>query len=294
MFELWSLTKRHMLRYLKDKAAVFFSFLSIIILLALYILFIGQSYTSDLPDLFPDELKTFLVVSLLMGGVLVINTMSLSLGIMGTFVEDMAKRSIDAFLVTPVKRWKIIVSYYLSAIIVTSVLSLVMWGLTIIYVGMSSGYWYSLAVILKASGLLILYTFISTSIMIFLVTLLKSLNAFGALSGILGTVIGFASGIYMPLAILGKGVQYVASVNPFTHMSVLLKQVIMEQSLDLSYAYFGGNDSAFHEMQVMYGNLNQGVFGMDVSLLWIFIGIALLSTALLALAFRNMSKKIKY
>ncbi len=293
MFELWSLTKRHMLRYLKDRAAVFFSFLSVLILLALYILFIGRSYTDGLPDIFPEELKTFLVVSLTMGGVLVINSMSLSLGIMGTFVEDIAKRNIDAFLVTPIKRWKVIISYYLSAIIVTSVLSLVMWGLTIAYVGIASGYWYSLMVILKASGLLILYTFISSSIMIFLVTLLKSINAFGALSGILGTLVGFTSGIYMPLAILGKGMQYVASINPFTHMSVLLKQVLLEEPLAETIGYFGGNMDAYNNMLNMYGSVNNGIFGVDVSLIWSFLGIGVLSALLLAFAFNNMNKKIK-
>lgn len=293
MFELWSLTKRHMLRYLKDRAAVFFSFLSVIILLALYILFIGQSYTSDLPDIFPEELKVFLVVSLTMGGVLVINSMSLSLGIMGTFVEDMSKRNIDAFLVTPIKRWKIIISYYLSAIIVTSVLSLVMWLLTIVYVGIASGYWYSFSVIIRASGLLVLYTFISTSIMIFLVTLLKSINAFGALSGILGTLVGFTSGIYMPLAILGKGMQYFASINPFTHMSVLLKQVLLEEPLAITIDYFDGYMDSYNVMLQMYGSVNNGLFGADVSQIWLFLGIGVLSALLLAWAFRSMNRKIK-
>ena len=283
-----------MLRYLKDKTAVFFSFLSIIILLTLYILFIGEIYINDLPKEFSKELKSFLVISLTMGGVLVINTMSLSLGIMGTFVEDISKRSIDAFLVTPVKRWKIIISYYLSAIIVTSVLSLVMWGLTIIYAGVSTDYWYSGSVILKTSGLLILYTFISTSLMIYLVTLLKSVNAFGALSGVLGTLIGFTSGIYMSLALLEKEIRYLASINPFTHMAVLLKQVIMEQSLDLAYGYFDGNDEAYQFLLDIYGLVNHGIFGLDISLFWIFVGIGILSIALLMLAFKNMSKKMMY
>ncbi len=293
MFELWSLTKRHMLAFLKDRSAVFFSFLSIIILLVLYILFLGKSYTTDLPDVFPEELKTFLVVSLTMGGVLVINSMSLSLGIMGIFVEDMAKRNIDAFLVTPVKRWKIIISYYLSAIIVTSVLSLVMWMLTIIYVGIASGYWYSFSVIVRASGLLILYTFISTSIMIFLVTLLKSVNVFAALSGVLGTLVGFTSGIYMPLELLGKGVKNVASINPFTHMSVLLKQVLLEEPLALAHPYFAGYEDQYQLMLVMYGYVNNGVFEHDVSMISIFMGIGLLAIGLLLWAFINMNKKIK-
>ncbi len=293
MFELWSLTKRHMLRYLKDKTAVFFSFLSVIILLGLYILFIGQSYTSDLPDAVPDHLTTFIIVSLTMGGVLVINTMSLSLGIMGTFVEDMARRNIDAFLVTPIKRWKIMISYYLSTIIVTSILSLMMWGLTIAYVGIASTYWYSFSVILKASGLIVLYTFISSSMMIFLTTLLKSINAFGALSGVLGTLVGFTSGIYMPLRILPSAVQYAASINPFSHMSILLKQIMLEEPINELVSILGGQVSDYDEMLSFYGTMEIGIFGTEVSMLWIFVGIALLSIGLLSLAFRNMNKKIK-
>ena len=304
MFELWSLTKRHMIRYLKDKSAVFFSFLSVLILLALYIMFIGQSYKSGFinnlprdpltgaPINFPDALLTYLIISMTMGGVLVINTMSLSLGIMGTFVEDMSKRTIDAFLVTPVKRWKIIISYFLSAIIVTSVFSIIMWGLTIAYVGLYSGYWFSFSVIMRASGLLILYTLVSTSMMIFIMTFLKSINAFGALSGVLGTFVGFTSGIYIPLSQLPQGVQYVASINPFSHMSIVLKQVMMEESLNLSLPYFGGS-AGYDQVVSGFGAAEIGVFGQSVSMFWIFLGIGVLSVVFLAIAFRNMNQKIK-
>ena len=76
MYDLISLIKRNTLTFLRDKAAVFFSFLSVIILLGLYFLFIGRQYTSGLN--MDDNLKTFLSASVMMGGVLVINTVSLA------------------------------------------------------------------------------------------------------------------------------------------------------------------------------------------------------------------------
>jgi multidrug/hemolysin transport system permease protein len=81
MHDLLSLIKRNTLTFIRDKVAVFFSFLSVIILLALYFLFIGRQYTSDL-EMVSAEIKIFLSVSVIMGGVLVINTVSLALGIM--------------------------------------------------------------------------------------------------------------------------------------------------------------------------------------------------------------------
>ena len=52
MNDILVLTKRNIKIYLRDKAAVFFSFLSIIILLALYFLFLKNAYiTDELADL---------------------------------------------------------------------------------------------------------------------------------------------------------------------------------------------------------------------------------------------------
>lgn len=285
MYDLMSLIKRNTLTFIRDKAAVFFSFLSVIILLALYFLFIGRQYTSGL-DMIDDNMKTFLSISVIMGGVLVINTVSLALGIMGNIITDLQYKKLDAFLVTPVKRYKIILSYYLTAIMITSILTLLMWLLTVLYVGISSGYWYSFLTILKVSGLLVFYTFISATLMIFLTTILKSVNAFGALSGILGTFIGFMSGIYMPLSVLGKSMVYVASLVPFTHMTILLKQILLKEP----YALLPGE--AVEGISIFYGTNEVGILGQSVGMIWIMIATLLLSFLLLYFAYRNMSKKM--
>ena len=228
MYDLKCLIKRNILIFLRDKTAVFFSFLSVMILLALYFLFIGRQFTSGSDfDGMSSNLKTYLSTSVIMGGVLVINTVSLALGVMGNIITDMEYKILDGFLVTPVRRQKIVISYYISSIIVTATLTLMMWFITVIYVGLASTYWYSFGTILKVSGLIVFYTLISATLMIFLVTRLKSVNAFGTLSGVLGTLIGFMSGIYMPLIVLGQSMAYVASLVPFTHMTILLKQVIL-------------------------------------------------------------------
>lgn len=285
MNDLMSLIKRNTLAFLRDKAAVFFSFLSVIILLALYFLFIGRQYTSDL-TMVSDDMKTFLSTSVIMGGVLVINTVSLSLGVMGNIITDLQFKKLDAFLVTPVKRYKIILSYYMTSILVTVVLTLMMWGLTVLYVGIFSGYWYSFLTILTVSGLLIFYTFISATLMIFLTTILKSVNAFGALSGVLGTFIGFVSGIYMPLFVLGKSMAYVASLVPFTHMTILLKQVLLKEP----YALLP--EPVVEEISLFYGTREVGILGMDVNMFWILLVSLLLSLLLLYFAYRNMIRKM--
>ena len=210
---------------------------------------------------------------------------------MGNLITDLEQSKLDAFLVTPVKRYKIILSYYISAILVTSVLSIFMWIMTIVYVGLSTSNWYPLDTILIVTLVLILFTFISASLMIYLVTLLKSVNAFGALSGILGTFVGFMSGIYMPLVVLGKSMRYVASVIPFTHMSILLKRILLEGPYEMMIEK-GVPLEVMPDIKEAYGSEYIGVLGLDISITWIMLASILLSILFLFFAYRNMTKKM--
>ena len=291
MCEIWALVNRHIKRFIRDKTAVFFSFLSVIILLALYLLFIGRQYKVDMGSLNDESLNNFLVMGVMMGGVLVINTMSLSLGSMGNLIEDLNNQTLDAFLVTPTKRFKIIVSYYLSSNIITSTLSIFMWVATILISGIFQSNWYTFDVIIKVIGLLVFYTFISSSIMLFITTLLKSVNAFGVLSGVLGTVIGFMSGIYMPLNILGENVKKFATLVPFTHMAIVLKSVLLEAPMSQLETYIP-NPEDMYSIKDSYGMVELGILGHEVSMIWIFSGIIIFVIFMLIFAYRNMIKKI--
>lgn len=292
MDDFLALVKRHMIKFLRDKAAVFFSFMSILIMLALYFLFIGRQYVSyESMDVFEESFKTYLTTGIMMGGILVINTVSLSLGIMGNVVLDLEQKRLDAFLVTPIRREKVILSYYAAAIIVTATLTLVMWGLTILYVGIRSGYWYDLMTVMSVSGLLILYTFISASFMIFMVTLIKTVNAFGTMSGVLGTFVGFVSGIYMPLFVLGKSMTYVASLVPFTHMTIVLRRLLLAEPYEILETSVPS--AVMMDIKRHYGTEYVGILGNDVDIWWIMAGIAVIVCLLLYFSYRRMGKSMR-
>lgn len=286
MYDFFNLVKRNILTFLRDKAAVFFSLLSVIILLALYFLFIGEQYRSGIGESIDNNIKIFLSTSVIMGGVLVINTVSLSLGVMGNIINDQQLNKMDAFLVTPVKRYKIILAYYVTGIIVTGLLTWLMWWLTVIYVGLFSGYWYTLPTILEVMLVLLFFTFISSTLMIFLTTLIKSVNAFGAMSGVLGTFIGFVSGIYIPIVVFETPMKYVASIMPFTHMTIWLKNVILREPYALIPI------EAVEQIEFAYGTYELGVFGQSVSMGLIMVVISMLSFGLLYLAYRTLNNKL--
>ena len=72
-------------------------------------MFLGENFVTELRNaeyaaFIKPGLIEYIKISNMMGGILVINTISLSLGIMGNIVTDLEQRSLDAYLVTPVKK----------------------------------------------------------------------------------------------------------------------------------------------------------------------------------------------
>lgn len=96
MNEILTLMGRNIKIYLRDKVAVFFSFLSVIILLMIYILFLGNQFTSpSLEAIMSQAELDFFKYSVMMPGVLVLNTITISMGNLGTLIEDMDKKYLD-------------------------------------------------------------------------------------------------------------------------------------------------------------------------------------------------------
>ena len=234
MLSIRKLTLRNIKLYLRDKSAVFFSFLSVIILISLYLLFLKNAYKHEaLEQVMNAKEIDFMVDSLILSGIMVINTITLSLGNLGSMIQDLESHRINAFIVTPVKRYKLILAYFASSFMITLTFSLLMWVGALALIYLTTGIMYPSDILIKATGLVILYTFISTTFMILLTTFIKSVNAFGAVSGVFGTLIGFTSGIYMPLSQFPDYIQKISAWLPFTHMTIYLKQILLKPSFDL-------------------------------------------------------------
>ncbi|MDD3397524.1 MAG: ABC transporter permease [Clostridia bacterium] len=282
MYELVTLTKRHIKNYLRDKMSVFFSFLSIIILLVIYLLFLASLYGNL--EGFTEVENSIYTVGYIMGGVIVIGTITLSLGVIGSYVTDLESKKINGFLVSPIKRSRLIISYYLSTVIITLFFMLLMFLLVFLYLGILVGYWYSLTVVLYSILTIIVFVFISSPLVVFLAILIKSNNAFAALSAIIGTVIGFISGIYVPLSILSPFMSNLASLMPFSHMTIFLRRLLIGDDILIQIP-----DEALNDL----GLKNLNVFNLNLSI-YLILGIFLvISLSLLVFSYLRVNKKQK-
>ncbi len=217
--------KRNIKLYLRDKAAVAFSLLAVIIVIALYVLFLGDVYTSDLESF--DGAKE-MMDSWVMAGVLAITSMTTTLGILGNLVNDKAQKIVKDFYVAPLKKWKIAGGYLLGSYLIGVIISLLALVLAEVYIVAGGGNMLSASALGKVVLMILLTTFMNTSIMLFVVSLLKSSSAFTTASTIIGTLIGFLTGIYLPIGMLPSAVQWIIKIFPVSHAALVFKNIMME------------------------------------------------------------------
>lgn len=294
MFEIISLVKRNIKIYLRDPLAVFFSFLSTIILMMIYILFLGNVGGDELGAILTNNEMKFLIYSQMMAGIIVLNTLTIPLGNLGSIVTDFEQNKMDAFMVTPVKRYKIILGYYVASLLITLVLSIVFWIIAVIVLGLVTGIFFPFKIIITIIPIILLFVLISTSFMILLTTFIKSVNAFGAVSGIFGSLIGFVSGIYIPLSSSSPQIlRNISSVIPFSHMTIWVKGILLEPSYQTILDKTNNNQAVIDGVKDGFGANELGLLGLDVSMPIIIIGAVLLSLILLIYSSYRLNKRIK-
>lgn len=231
MKNIFALTKRNCLLFLRSKSTVFFSFFSSIILIVLYFLFIAKLYAEGFNEIVDGIMNSkqlnFAIYSQMIVGVLVINSVSLSVGMFTFMAIDFEKRKTDALLLTKATKFQLILSYLISALAVSFLLNFFMFIVAVIIIGIATSYWLSAGAFFAVVGVLIILTIVSCSIMLLITTLVRSSTALGVINGIIGTILGFLCGIYMPYSNLGNGAKYVGSFLPFTHFAIWLKQIVL-------------------------------------------------------------------
>jgi multidrug/hemolysin transport system permease protein len=203
-------------------------------MIALYFLFIGRVYSSGMENLFPDTFSSkqanFIIYLQMMAGVLIISSLSLSLGVFATVAKDFEKRKTDGLLLTAATKAELTWGYFLAGFIASFILSFFMWAVSFLLIWAVTGYAVSFGIFLMAAVILAVAALVSAGIMILLTVIIKSSVAVSVISGVVGTFLGFVCGIYMPYSNLGEGTKNFGSLFPFTHLTIWLKQTLLNNA----------------------------------------------------------------
>ena len=228
-----SFVSRNLKVFFRDKTAVFFSLLAVLIVLGLYIFFLGDVWVASFPNIKGvKNLMNCWIIAELIG----VTSVTANMGAFGTMIEDKSKNKIKDFYVSPIKKFKIVGGYVISSFIVGSMMSVVTLIISQIYL-VYSGVDVLNFKELTEVFLIILMTSLSNSAMIlFIVSLFSSEKAFSTASTIVGTLIGFITGIYLPISMLPDSVQIIVKLFPTSHGISILRQIFMKKQMDISFA----------------------------------------------------------
>ena len=229
---MFNLAKRNLKLFFRDKSAVFFSLLAVFIIIGLYVLFLGDAIAADMTEI---KEARYLMDSWMMGGLLAVTSVTTTMGAFGTMVEDQANGRAKDFYASPLKRYQIAGGYVISSFMIGFIMCVITFVLAEIYIVVNGGELLLLLSLFKIIGLVFLSVLASSAMIFFLVSFFSSVNAFATASTVIGTLIGFLTGIYIPIGNLPDAVQIIVKLFPITHAGVLFRQVFMEEPLQTSF-----------------------------------------------------------
>ena len=253
MRELYYITKRNCLVFLRDRSAVFFSMLSMLIVLGLMVLFLGKMNTDGLVSVLSDfgERDTaadernaaYLIEQWTLAGILVVNAVTITLTVLGTMVQDETRKRTLAFYVTPVSRTVLSLGYILASWIVGTALCMLTLAVGELYFFVQGYPMLSAPAILKLIGLIALNTFTFSALGYLLALFIRSESAFSGVMTVIGTLVGFAGGIYISVGSVGKTLRHILLCLPVLHGASMMRLVCTDAALSKTFA--GLPDAAY-------------------------------------------------
>lgn len=231
---MFAFIKRNTKNFFKDKGAVFASLLTLIIIIGLYALFLGDQLSSGVESTGIENPRVF-TDSWIMAGLMAIMPLSSALGAVAV-VSDKSKGIIKDFYCSPISRAKITLGYILSLSAITLMLTLFGLILGEIYIVANGGQLLSFVSMVKVVGVIILDVLASTSMIMFFAMFINSEKAYSAICTVIGTLSGFIMGIYIPVGSLPESVGNVVKCFPLSHAGSVLRQIFMESSFEECFA----------------------------------------------------------
>ncbi len=224
--------------YFRDKSVFFASLIAPLILLFLYIAFLGNNYSENLRNIAETNFGITLeksIVSAFAGGwllssLIAVCAVSIAFTANMVMVQDKVTGRIDDFNVSPVPKSYLALGYYISTALVTLAICFTALFAGFIYLGIV-GWYLSVADVF----LLILDTFLlvmfGTALSALCCSAVKSQGGITAVQAIVSAAYGFLCGAYIPIGSLAKGVAAVLKFLPGTYGTALLHEKFMGKAI---------------------------------------------------------------
>ena len=230
------LFKRNIKLFFKDKGMFLTSLITPVILLVLYVTFLGNIYRdnfiSNLPATLslPESVINGLVGGQLVSSILAVSCVTVAFCSNFLMVQDKANGIRKDLQTSPVKSYALSMSYYIATLVSTLIICFIAAGICLGYLA-AVGWYMSLTdvlLLLLDIFLLILFGTALSSIINFFLSTQGQISAVGT---IISAGYGFICGAYMPIYSFGAGLKTALAFLPGTYGTSLIRNHSMQGAL---------------------------------------------------------------
>ena len=275
------LTLRNIKLYFKDKMTFLVSLITPLILLVLFIAFLKSTYEDSILSIIQGFDLDQSLIDAFTGGWLfssVLATSCITVAFCsGMMVIDKINRANIDFMVSPVKKSTLQLSYVLANLFSTFIITFVLLIVGLIYLACVGFYITFVDILLIVFGIIITSLF-GTILANIIWTFTHSQGVVSGVCTLVSALYGFICGAYMPISTMGQGMQYFVSLLPGTYATVLFRQGFLNSVLNrmretLPQEMINGIASGF--------DVKMSFFGHDVSTLALILVISISTIVLL-------------
>lgn len=230
---IFSLVLRNNKLFLRNKTQVFLSLLTVIIVIGLYVIFLQKTQLDAIESVVPltSEIKV-MVNEWMISGLISIIPVTTTLGVFSLYVRDLETKVNADFLTTTLSRPSIQFSYCISSFFIGFILTIVAFICCQIFLVATGGTWLSWLETIRVIGIILISVLLSSVLNLFIILFISTQAAFATVNTIIGTVIGFLCGVYVPMGLLPSSVQTIIHYFPISHTTLLLRQILMNDSIE--------------------------------------------------------------
>ena len=224
--------KRNIKLFFKDKGMLISSLITPIILLVLYITFLGRIYKDIFIQHFPesfkidDKLINGFVSSQLFSSLFAVSCITISFCNNLIMIQDKVTGASNDFITSPIRKPLIIGSYYFSTVFSSLIICFLAMIVCFIYMGIVGWYLSIVDVLLIMLDIILLVLF-GTTLSTIICYPLKTQGQMSAVGTIISSGYGFICGAYMPISQFGNVLQNILSFFPSTYATSLIRNHTM-------------------------------------------------------------------
>lgn len=228
--------KRNCKLFFKDKGTFFPALIAPLILLFLFVAFLGDVYRDSLAGVLDgaqieSALSEGFTAGWLVSSLLSVSCMTIAFTANTIMVQDRAVERVHDFTVSPMKKSTLALSYYISTVLVTLTVCYTAFAAGLVYIALS-GWHLSVGSVLLAALDILLLVLLGTAFSSVICHFLKSQGAVSAVITIVSAAYGFLCGAYMPISSMAEGLADVLMFIPGTYGTAILREHLMGGAID--------------------------------------------------------------